>query len=125
MQANPDRPPAQERVRFLGEVEIGDRFVATDVHRARDDRPRSHCAQDGCVHREVILFGWRRASIEIEELGTQQPDPLSAVLQGDGRLFHRPDVRHDLHAAVVTRRRRISGGAAFAHRLPFGQRAAL
>src|SRR5712691_6879877 len=38
-QADPDRPPAQERICLLGQVEIGHRFVAADVHRARDDRP--------------------------------------------------------------------------------------
>ena len=103
LEADADGAIAEERVVLFRNVEVRQRLVTADVHRA-DDAELALAFLDGFfVGLELVVLGRDFLAAHEDEFGAEQADALSAVVHGVVDIHVRADVRHELDADAVRR----------------------
>ncbi|SAJ02776.1 Uncharacterised protein [Enterobacter cloacae] len=92
---------AEERVFFLGNVQVRDLLIAADVHCAKDDRLALRGEQHLLIGFELLLLVRRGVSVHIQHFSAKQPDTLRAAGKRPGRFQRAADVGGNLYRYVV------------------------
>ena len=133
LQAEPDGPPAEERVHLGRHLQVGEELVAAQVERADDDRQRLERGGGLAVGLVLLLLAGQALAVDEQVFGAEQAHALRAVgldllgigglldvggeqdamaVQGDGRLEQEVAqllLQRDLLAGSAGRTRTASG----------------
>jgi hypothetical protein len=101
MQARTDAPQSERGIVLDGHRQIGERLVAAHIESADRERAPVEPPRDLLVHGVLLVLAGRGASIEKQELTTQQAAALSTRVHGTRRLVWSAEVRVDAHPRAV------------------------
>ena len=107
LEAEPDGAPAEERVHLLGQVNVGEQFVAAEVERADDHRVRRKRLSHPAVGGELFLLVRQVAAVDEQELRSEQADAGRAALQDTLDVGRQLDVGGENDPVAVLRFRRV------------------
>ena len=95
-----DATPSQKWIVLLGQRQIRQRLVATDIDGADDDRPAAGRHDHLPVDLELMLFGRRFRLFHEQHLGAEQTDRLGTMAKRHIRLDGNRDIGGDLRSAL-------------------------
>jgi hypothetical protein len=101
LQGEADAAIAEERIGLVGGAEIRRHLVAAQIHGPEDHRSRRETLGHRPVRHELLLLARQLGAVEIEELGSEEPDRVGARGMGLGGLRGQLDVDAELDPMTV------------------------